>query len=158
MTGFLLAVHIVAAILAIGPVAVSTSMFPPAFRAALDDPDDSRKTGTVLVLVRVTRVHSIVGVVVPVFGVATATSLGVLTDTWLLTSMALTAAAAALLVGLILPAQRRLLDNLDGSSIPEVSAKRSSRRLAMHVGLFNLLWVIVVALMIYRPGSTTGVS
>ena len=103
MTGFLLAVHIVAAILAIGPVAVSTSMFPPAFRAALDDPDDSRKTGTVLVLVRVTRVYSIVGVVVPVFGVATATSLGVLTDTWLLTSMALTAAAAALLVGLILP-------------------------------------------------------
>jgi len=28
----------------------------------------------------------------------------------------------------------------------------------MHVGLINLLWVIVVALMIYRPGSTTGIS
>ena len=39
-----------------------------------------------------------------------------------------------------------------------MSAKRCSRRLAMHVGLINLLWVIVVALMIYRPGSTTGIS
>ncbi|SNQ49382.1 conserved hypothetical protein [Frankia canadensis] len=32
-----------------------------------------------------------------------------------------------------------------------------SRRLAMTVGIFNLLWVAVTVLMIVRPGSTTGV-
>jgi hypothetical protein len=26
----------------------------------------------------------------------------------------------------------------------------------MQTGMFNLLWAIVVVLMIYRPGSTTG--
>ncbi|MYW46174.1 protease, partial [Streptomyces sp. SID161] len=35
MTKFLLAVHVIAAILAVGPVAVAASMFPPAARRAL---------------------------------------------------------------------------------------------------------------------------
>jgi hypothetical protein len=155
VTGFLLTVHVLAAILTVGPVAVTTSMFPPALRAALADPGDGLKTGTVTVLVRITRVYSVIAVIVPVFGVATAASLGVLTDVWLIISMILTALAAALLVGVILPAQTRLLDALGRQ---DTTAERGSRRLAMHAGIFNLLWAVVVVLMIYRPGSTTGVS
>lgn len=155
MTGFLLTVHVLAAILTVGPVAVTTSMFPPALRAALADPGDGHKAGTVTVLVRITRVYSVIAVIVPVFGVATAASLGVLTDVWLIVSMILTALAAALLVGVILPAQSGLLDALGRQ---DATAERGSRRLAMHAGVFNLLWAVVVVLMIYRPGSTTGVS
>jgi hypothetical protein len=32
-----------------------------------------------------------------------------------------------------------------------------ARRLALSSGVFALLWVVVVVLMVVRPGSTTGV-
>ncbi|TDC03687.1 DUF2269 family protein [Nonomuraea longispora] len=157
MTGFLLTVHVIGAILTVGPMAVATSMFPRAFRSALSAPQDLRKAGIVSVLARITRVYSLIAVVVPIFGVATAASLGVLTDTWLIISMALTVIAAAVLIGLILPGQRRLLDLLISPDAADEPG-RSSSQPAVYVGIFNLLWVVVVTLMIYRPGSTTGVS
>ncbi|GAB3921288.1 hypothetical protein GCM10029976_008130 [Kribbella albertanoniae] len=148
MTAFLLSVHVLAAILAIGPVAVAASMYAPAVRAAAESPDDARKAATVAVLHRITRVYSVIAIFVPVFGLATGARLGVLGDTWLIVSMILTAIAAAVLIGLILPGQRRLLIDLQDTA--------TGRRLGMQTGIFNLLWAIVVVLMIYRPGSTTG--
>jgi hypothetical protein len=68
----------------------------------------------------------------------------VLTDAWLLVSIALTVAAAGLLALLILPGQAAVL-----GGAPD-------RRLGMRTGVFNLLWATVVVLMIVRPGSTTG--
>ncbi len=148
VTAFLLSVHVLAAILAIGPVAIAASMYAPAVRGAAEDPDDVRKAATVAVLHRITRVYSVIAIFVPVFGLATGARLGVLGDTWLIVSMILTAIAAAVLIGLILPGQRRLLADLQD--------KATGRRLGMQTGIFNLLWAIVVVLMIYRPGSTTG--
>jgi uncharacterized membrane protein len=152
MTAFLLSVHVLAAILTIGPVAIAASMFPPALRAAAQDREDARKTAAVAILHRITRVYAVIGVLVPVFGVATGASLRVLTDAWLITSMTLTAGAAALLIAVILPGQRRGLESLG-----DATATGTARRLAAATGVFNLLWAIVVVLMIYRPGSTTGV-
>ena len=71
--------------------------------------------------------------------------MGALTQAWVLVSIALTAAAAVVLVASILPDQRAALD---GDAVT---------RLAMTTGIFNLLWVVVTVLMIVRPGSTTGV-
>lgn len=147
MKAFLLSVHVLAAILAIGPVAVAASMFPPAARVAHLAPDDPRKNAVPGVLNRITRVYAVIGIFVPVFGVATGAALGVLGDAWLIVSMVLTAVAAVLLIGLVLPGQQRVL----GTGTPD-------RRLAMSTGLFNLLWAAVVVLMIVRPGSTTGVG
>lgn len=152
MTAFLLSVHVLAAILAIGPVAIASSMFPRAARLALAAADDPRRGAVVRILHRITRVYAVIGVLVPVFGLATAASLGVLGDAWLIASMVLTAAAAAMLVALVLPGQRRVLARLDGESIASLSVSR----LGMQAGVFNLLWAIVVVLMVYRPGSTTG--
>jgi hypothetical protein len=95
-----------------------------------------------------------VGVVVPVFGIATGAQLGVLGDAWVLVSVLLTAAAAALLGMRILPVQRRLLATASGSGPTVVTAR--ARSLVMATGVFNLLWAVVVVLMIVRPGSTTG--
>jgi hypothetical protein len=152
MTGFLLSVHVLAAILAVGPVAIAASMYPRAAREAFEHPDNARGPATVQILHRITRVYSVIAVFVPVFGLATGAGLGVLGDTWLIVSMILTAGAAAVLIGLILPGQRQLLTSLDQGH----DLDRGDRRLGLQTGIFNLLWAIVVVLMIYRPGSTTG--
>jgi len=160
VTGFLLSVHVLGAILAIGPVAVAASVFPRAVREAFAEPREPRKTALPVVLHRIVRVYAVVGIVVPVFGFATGASLGVLADPWLIASIVLTAGAAAMLVALVLPGQRRALallgDGHNANDAGTVDAPAVVRRLGMQAGVFNLLWAIVVVLMIYRPGSTTG--
>lgn len=153
VTKFLLAVHVLAAIIAIGPITVAASMFPAMMRRALAAPPDPQAASWARLLHRICRVYAVVGVAVPVFGLATASSLGVLTDAWLLVSMALTAAAALLLILVVLPRQAALTADLDSTAAP---AGRAIPRLAMVTGMFNLLWAVVTVLMIVRPGSTTG--
>jgi sulfite exporter TauE/SafE len=155
VTGFLLSVHVLGAILAIGPVAVAASLFPRSVRDALAAPEEPQKTALAVVLNRIVRVYAVVGIVVPVFGFATGASLGVLGDPWLIVSIVLTAAAAAILIVFVLPGQRRALALLAADTVPDAAGK-FVRRLGMQAGIFNLLWAIVVVLMIYRPGSTTG--
>ncbi|MEU8036809.1 hypothetical protein [Streptosporangium sp. NPDC049078] len=160
MSAFLLSVHVLAVILTIGPVAIAASMLPRFARLALAAPDDPRNVAVVRILHRITRVYTVIGVLVPVFGIATGASIGVLDDIWLIVSMILTATAAALLIAFILPDQTRVVRTLDAGSddVDEAVPDRIARRLGMLTGVFNLLWVIVVVLMIYRPGSTTGVG
>ncbi|MER8002577.1 hypothetical protein [Streptomyces sp. NPDC095613] len=179
MTKLLLSVHVLAAILAIGPIAVAASLFPRYARQSApggenrgnggnggntDGPDagaDGRAAGIAAFLHRVCRGYAVVGVVVPVFGIATAVQLDVLTDAWLIVSLVLTAIAAGILALAILPQQERLLelpadtaDERSGSTAAE--AGPAAARLSALTGVFNLLWAIVVVLMIVRPGSTTG--
>jgi uncharacterized membrane protein len=156
MTALLLSLHVLAAILTVGPVAITASMFPRIARRALATPDDGHAGAAARILHRITRVYAAVGVAVPVLGYATGASLGVLSDSWLITSMVLTAAAAAVLILLVLPGQRRVVEALDAARPAEPPEDGTTRRLAMHAGVFNLLWAVVVVLMIYRPGSTTG--
>ncbi|MEU3985904.1 hypothetical protein AB0F77_38560 [Streptomyces sp. NPDC026672] len=148
MTKFLLIVHVLAAVVAVGPVTVAASMFPPAARRALAAPDDLRAAGTVELLHRICRVYAVIGVAVPVFGFATASSMGVLGSAWLIVSIVLTALAAVVLGALMLPGQSAFVE---GGGTREATV-----RLAMFTGVFNLLWATVTVLMIVRPGSTTG--
>ncbi|GII57854.1 membrane protein [Planotetraspora thailandica] len=149
----LLAVHVLAAIMAIGPVAVAASMFPAAVRRA--GQEGTGGVATVRTLHRICRVYSAVGLAVPAFGLATANSLHVLGDTWVIVSIALTALAAAVLALFILPRQDAALAAL--GSEPAAVDREATVRLAMATGVFNLLWAVVTVLMIVRPGSTTGV-
>lgn len=155
MRAALLSVHVLAAVLTVGPVTVAASMFPRFARAALADPASGPAARAVLaVLYRICRVYAAVGLFVPVLGLATAAELGVLGDPWVIASVALTVLAAVLLVARILPAQRLLVA---GSAGPDATADdRSSARLSATTGVFALLWVTVTVLMIIRPGSTTG--
>lgn len=143
VTKVLLSLHVLAAIIAVGPVTVAASMFPAAAR---------RQPDWLPVLHRICRVYAGVGIAVPLFGFATASSLGVLGDVWLLASIALTALAAAVLVFQVLPGQDRVLAAEPGTVLTKVGT-----RLGMYTGIFNLLWATVTVLMIVRPGSTTGV-
>jgi hypothetical protein len=154
---FLLIVHLVAVVLAVGPVTVAASMFPPAARAALEppaDPSAGPPSAVLPILQRICRVYSALGLFVPVFGLATAASLGVLTNAWILTSIALTVTAAGVLTLLVLPGQAAVVAGVEagaGTALrPEVA------RLGMLTGVFNLLWFAVLVLMVLRPGSTIG--
>ncbi|WP_409236698.1 hypothetical protein [Streptomyces sp. PA5.6] len=161
MTKFLLSVHVLAAILAVGSITVAASMFPRYALRALGgegdgEPTDDRAPGIAALLHRVCRAYAVAGLAVPVFGIATAVQLDVLTDAWLITSLILTTIAAGLLAVVILPRQRALLDRAPDLSDPADGARRAAARLAMLTGIFNVLWATVTVLMIVRPGSTTG--
>jgi hypothetical protein len=155
VTKFLLSVHVLAAIIAIGPVTVAASMFPAFTRRAATEPADGPSVTVLRMLHRICRVYAGVGIVVPIFGLATAISLGVLGDTWLIVSIALTAAAAGVLALMVLPDQSKILTALTGAP-PAALPRPVTAQLAMYTGTFNLLWATVTVLMIIRPGSTTG--
>jgi hypothetical protein len=156
VTKFLLSVHVLAAILAVGPIAVAASVFPRIARESAADP--AHRGGTAAFLHRICRAYAVVGLAVPAFGLATGAQLGVLTDAWLLASIVLTTGAATLLALAILPGQQRLLARAagDAPAVADDGLRPAASRLAMLTGVFNLLWAVVVVLMIVRPGSTTG--
>jgi hypothetical protein len=108
VTKLLLSLHVLAAIVAIGPVTVAASMFPAAIRRAAASPGGTHPA-VPAILHRICRVYAGLGLLVPVFGLATASSLGVLTDAWLIISMILTAVAGVILAFAILPAQAKAL-------------------------------------------------
>ncbi|MFD9119658.1 protease [Streptomyces bottropensis] len=116
MTKFLLSLHVLAAIIAVGPVTVAASMFPPSARKALAEPGSERAVAAVRLLHRICRVYGGVGIAVPVLGFATAMSMGVLNDTWLIVSMLLTALAAMVLLALVLPRQEEILAGIGGTA------------------------------------------
>lgn len=183
MKPLLLSIHVVLAVIAIGPITVAASLFRPVLRSATagsgeqvgggsvalavgmdpgqevaDETPQESRLAPVALLHRITRTYAAIGLAVPVFGLATAASLGVLADPWVIAAEVLVAVAAAVLLTQILPLQNYLLN---AARFPEavkgIDTTASSSRLAMTTGVFNLLWVLVVVLMVWRPGSTTGV-
>ena len=156
MTKLLLSLHVLAAIIAVGPVTVAASMFPPAVRRAAPAEGDAtapKAVTTVALLHRICRVYARIGILVPLLGLATALAMGVLGDGWLIASITLTAVAAGVLLAFVLPRQDELVEQLTGHRPVD---RQSTVRLAMFTGVFNLLWATVTVLMIVRPGSTTG--
>ena len=149
MEAFLLSVHVLAAILFVGPVAVTASLFPRYAPVAPTATEDVRRPGrsadTAAALHRVTRAYGRIAVIVPVVGLLLAVVQGRTTEVWILVAMVVTAVAGGLLVLQIAPLQAYALAAPDDG--------RQLRRLGMLAGVFNLLWAVVVVLMIVRPGS-----
>ena len=169
MGKILLSLHVLAGIVFIGPVTVAVSLFPRYARMAADGAQRAAVMPVLTLLRRISTTYAVLGISVPVFGLGVALQLGVLTDAWLVVAIALTLVAAAVLVLLVLPAQRSMLDVLTdpGSPLTSAAPERAARvrerwtastgRLAGRSGIFALIWAVVVVLMIVRPGSTTGV-
>ena len=161
----MLSVHVVAAIIFVGPLTVAVSLFPRYGRAALA-PDDAsspaarnRAAAVAGLLHRMSRSYAVLGLSVPVAGIALAGRMNVLGDLWVTTSLALTVAAAGLLAAVVLPDQRRIMTVLDApESLGEGAVpRRQPGPGAVAPGLFAAMWVAVVVLMVARPGSTTGI-
>lgn len=173
----MLSLHVLAAIIAVGPVAVAASMFPRALRRAYAGADGAEGAegadvpegvASVRVLHRVCRVYAAISIAVPVFGFATASNMHVLGSAWLITAICLTAVAAGVLVMWVLPGQQAAMEGLlgaggggdgrggDGDGDISASPAKVAARLGAAAGIFNVLWATVTILMIVRPGSTTG--
>ena len=160
MNAVLLSLHVLAAIIAIGPICVAASMFPAEARRALEGHNENATT-RLAVLARISRVYAALGIAVPVLGMMTAASMDVLSQAWVLVSTGLTLVAALLLALVVLPHQQSLLADVtaqpDTGTGIGVATRQKIGRLAMATGVFNLLWATVTVLMIVRPGSSTGV-
>ncbi len=157
MKAVLLSVHVVLAIILIGPLTAAASLFPRYAREAVAAGEDHTGPYSVLqALHRISTGYAVAGLAVPVFGIGTASAMGVLGDYWIWISMALTVIGAALLAWAVVPVQKRVMELLQTpggtQSVPPLLP-----RLGMVTGLFGLVWAIVVVLMIVRPGSSTGV-
>ena len=138
MTKLLITLHVLSVILLIGPIAVAVSLFP---RYA-------KQGGEVAaVLHRITKVYAIGALAVPLFGFAAAGALKVTDNQWVIESTILTVVAAVVLAVLIVPAQRKALAG---------EAEQLAGRLSAFGGVFNLLWLVVTVLMVYRPGFHRG--
>ena len=139
-----------AGILFVGPIALVTSLFPRYAPTAVPDGNATvgRSADVARVLYRTTRVYGALAVSVPAVGLTLAAVQGRLTDTWVLVAMVLTAAAGGLLALRIAPLQKEILVVADRDSGIRL------RRIRMLTGIFNVLWVVVVVLMIVRPGAS----
>ncbi|MFI2366124.1 hypothetical protein [Promicromonospora sp. NPDC019610] len=158
MENLLLSAHVLAGILFVGPVAVTTSLFPrfaPVTAAAAPAPGaagahapsapSGRSASVARMLHGVTRVYGVLALVVPVLGLVLAAVQGRLGEIWVVVAMVLTAVAGGLLALRIAPGQRAVLETPgDGARL---------RGLSMLTGAFNVLWAAVVVLMVVRPGS-----
>ena len=170
MTRAALTLHLIAVVLTVGPVTVAASLFPATLRsgsrraalvgAASSGGADGADPGPVPALLhRICRVYGVLGLAVPAFGIVTAARLGVLDEGWVLTSMALTAAAGLLLALVVVPGQRQALAGPAGTGgglAGTAAGDAVASRLAGATGAFSLLWVAVLTLMVFRPGSTLG--
>ncbi|WP_382309582.1 hypothetical protein [Herbiconiux sp. UC225_62] len=149
MEPLLLSAHVLAGILFVGPATVASSLFTRYVPVADPIPDNARDDGrssrVALALHRITRVYGLLGVAVPVFGVALALVQQRFGEIWITIAMVLTAVAGALLAFRIVPAQ--------AAAIVHPPARRRLLGLAALAGVFSLLWAVVVVLMIVRPGS-----
>jgi len=148
MEAVLLSLHVVGGILLVGPVAVAVSLFPRF--APVADGETERRLGERSVHVagllhRVSRGYGLVALIVPIVGITLALVQQRMGEIWITIAMVLTAVAGALLALQIVPRQRLALREPDGGA--------RLRRLRMLAGVFNLLWLVVVVLMIVRPGS-----
>ena len=149
MEAVLLAAHVLAGILFVGPAAVSASLFPR--YVPVSDPrpgsdrDDDRSTRVAQALHRLTRVYGVLGIAVPVIGIALSFVQGRFGEVWITVAMIVTAAAGGLLAFRIVPAQ--------AAAIADPPSRARLRTLGTLAGIFNLLWAAVVILMVVRPGS-----
>lgn len=154
MNKFFLTIHVLAAILCVGPVTVAASMFPPIARKVLSA--ESPDAGGLDVLHRITRVYAWAGLAVPVFGFAVAGGMQVMDEAWLIISIVLTLAAALVLAFLVVPAQSAVLAVADQPADVRAGVLSKAKLLSMTSGIFSLLWVVVLVLMVVKPGHTKG--
>lgn len=143
-----LVVHVVAAVLFVGPAAVTSSVFPRYVPIADGDDrprDDARSAAVARVLHRITRVYGLLALLVPAAGLVVGILWDKFDEVWLLVAMGLTAVAGVVLAVAVVPGQR--------AALAEPPTRRGLARLGMTAGIFNLVWLVVLVLMITQPGA-----
>jgi len=148
--------HVVAAILFLGPVTVAVSTF---HKYALEaDNGKDRAKGTASLLHRITRVYGMGSLLVPLLGFAVMVSDWATYKSYYLihTGILLSLIAWAILFFLILPLQTKCIHQLGlaeaGSDPIDLSGfhlTKAAKKLPMYGGIFSALWLITAILMFF---------
>jgi hypothetical protein len=125
--------HILLAIVLIGPVSVAASLFPKL--VAQDG-----QGGAARLMHRITRVYGTGSIAVPVIGIVLAISLDVMDTAWVGVSILLSG-VVGVLIWLLIADQVRALQSPPGH-----------RRMPIMAGLFNACWLVILVLMVVKPG------
>jgi uncharacterized membrane protein len=147
MFKILLALHIVFAIFVVGPLAFAAKTAGRGVRKG--------DKAAITEAVRVVRVYSIVSVLVVLLGFGlmgvkmhghTVADFG---DTWIWLSLVLWLAAIGLVHAVLIPQLNRITTSIER----EESVVGQTLRVATIGGLVGTLFVVIVFLMVYRPGG-----
>jgi hypothetical protein len=140
VTLFLLVVHVLAAIVFVGPATYASSAFARFARpGALE---------VAAALHSATRAYGAASVIVGVVGLVLAAHRALLGQGWLMASIGLFIVSLGLLFGVALPAQKHALDILQTREEIPGSLKT---RLRLGAGFFALCWLVVLVLMVTKP-------
>lgn len=154
MTTILIALHVLAAVLFIGPVTFAVSSFHVQATKARDG--DPRAAGAARILHRLSGTYGMLAAIVPLLGVTV-----MFTDPayWsrgqFHVALLLAVVAWIILLALIVPRQKKmmgelgLLDPADHDPETDVVADwdKARRQLSVFGGVFSLLWLVMFALM-----------
>jgi len=147
MTYVLLVIHVATAIVFIGGVTVSASVFPryATAEAAAPYQDGGGHPGA-LAMHRITKGYGRLAIITPAVGLVLAVMLGRLDDVYILISIALVIVGGWVVVAKIIPTQERMIQ--DPPTDPD------ARKKAMfYPGFLNVIWLTVLVLMITKPGG-----
>ncbi|GGG77723.1 DUF2269 domain-containing protein [Corynebacterium pelargi] len=153
MSSLLVILHVLAAVLFLGPVTVAVSMFGP--RALAASRGDEHAKGSVKTLHRITSVYGILSLFVPMIGIALMFTGDYWSEGRFHASILLSLIAWAVLFFLILPRQTNMAGALGALPADEQAEKtysvnnwqKAKSQVAMYGGIFSALWVIVFILM-----------
>jgi hypothetical protein len=147
MLKLLLAVHLVLAVFAIGPLVHAATTAGRGVRKG-----DGTATGS---SARVLRVYAYISVLVIAAGFGLMSQkrnghqLGEFHDTWIWLSLVLWVVAVGLVLGLIVPTLEKVTKQIEAQE----SVVTLTARVAAAGGVVGLLFVAIVVLMAYRPGG-----
>ncbi|MGP5604930.1 DUF2269 domain-containing protein [Corynebacterium casei] len=146
MTSLLIAIHVLAAVLLMGPVMITVSAYQGQMMKAKDG--DAKALGAATTLHRLTSQYGPLSAIVPVAGIAVfLTNLSVFgSEGRFHISILLAIIAWVILIAVIIPRQKKTLAALEGGD-QVVDFAKEKKQLSMFGGIFNLLWIITALLM-----------
>jgi len=144
----LLVLHIATAIVFIGGVTVSASIFPRYAMAEAAAPyKASGGHPGALAMHRITKGYGRLAVITPAIGLILALLLGRLDELWILLSIGLVVLGGVVLLVKIIPMQQEMLRE-------PPTDPQARKRAVGYAGLLNAIWLTILVLMITKPGGT----
>lgn len=156
VTMILIALHVLAAVLFIGPVTVAVSLFQG--QALQARGGDARAAGAAKILHRLSSTYGVLAALVPLLGVAVMFTDGAyFSQSQYLFAIGAAVIAWIILLILIIPRQKKMMgalglldpDDLDPESdtLAEDEWEGTKKQLSIFGGLLALLWLIMFVLM-----------
>lgn len=153
----MIVLHVLTALLFLGPVTVATSSFH--VRAAEANTGDTHAAGAAKTLYNITQNYGVLSLLVPLLGVA----IMFLDISYYFTqynfhaAIVLAIAAWAVLLFLIIPRQKKMMGSLglldaadhdpETDTLADGEWVKTKKQLSMFGGIFSLLWLIMFVLM-----------